>query len=226
VTSTLPHSAQLSNAEILLWQGKFRRAFAALVALIALSLKWSGLIDAQSVLVPALGVNGALGVATAAVVLYLVFNEVVLATLRRTGSASRGLLFSVLGADYFVIFTVMLASTPPREYARGLILAIFVVHLTRLYFGYRATMMSLAAAATGFGGLVVISTRLGALERPEEQFWNLAIFLLGALLLGGLHGQVSGRLTRVMQLFDRAQEGDFSGTYDESLDRMPDSWTA
>jgi hypothetical protein len=37
---------------------------------------------------------------------------------------------------------------------------------------------------------------------------------------------VSGRLTRVMQLFDRAQEGDFSGTYDESLDRMPDSWTA
>lgn len=225
MTSTLPHSAQLSNAEILLWQGKFRRAFAALVALIALSLKWSGLIDAQSVLVPALGVNGALGVATAAVVLYLVFNEVVLATLRRTGSASRGLLFSVLGADYFVIFTVMLASTPPREYARGLILAIFVVHLTRLYFGYRATMMSLAAAATGFGGLVVISARLGALERPEEQFWNLAIFLLGALLLGGLHGQVSGRLTRVMQLFDRAQEGDFSGTYDESLDRMPDPIT-
>lgn len=225
MTSPHLHSAQLSNAEILLWQGKFRRAFAAIVALIALSLKWSGLINADSVLVPLVGVNTALGVATGAVGAYLVFNESILRTLRRTGNATRGLLFSVLGADYLVIFTVMLASTPPREYARGLILAIFVVHLTRLYFGYRATMMSLAAAATGFGALVVIAARLGALQHPEEQFWNLAIFLLGALLLGGLHGQVSGRLTRVMQLFDRAQEGDFSATYDESLDRMPDPIT-
>jgi len=48
---------------------------------------------------------------------------------------------------------------------------------------------------------------------------------LGAVLLGGLHGQVAGRLERLLQLFERAQEGDFSGTYDESLDRMPDPIT-
>ena len=62
-------------------------------------------------------------------------------------------------------------------------------------------------------------------QTSAEQFWNLVIFLMGALLLGGLHGQVAGRLDRVLQLFERAQEGDFAGTYDESLDRMPDPIT-
>jgi diguanylate cyclase (GGDEF)-like protein len=36
---------------------------------------------------------------------------------------------------------------------------------------------------------------------------------------------VSGRLERVLALFERAQEGDFAGIYDESLDRMPDPIT-
>ncbi len=217
--------AQLSIAEILLWQGKFRRAFAALIGFLALSLKWAGVIGAQSILIPYIGLNGSLGVATVAVALYLVFNELNTRRIRRTGRAGRTLLHTVLVADLSLIFIVMLASTPPTEYPRGLILTIFVVQFTRLYFGMRATVVSMAAAAVGYSVLVLSATRSGALETPEEQFWNLVIFLLGSLLLSGLHGQVSGRLDRILSLFERAQEGDFTGSYDESLDRMPDPIT-
>jgi diguanylate cyclase (GGDEF)-like protein len=217
--------AKQSVAEILLWQGKFRRAFAAMIGFLALSLKWTGLIDATSVLSTRLGARTSLMIATAAVVVYLGYNEAMMARLRRAGVAGRNVLHGVLVADYILIFTVLLAATPPAEYARGLILTIFVVQFTRLYFGLRATVVSIMAAAVGYTSLIVVATTAGTLAEPAEQFWNLAIFLLGALLLGGLHGQVAGRLERVLQLFERAQEGDFSGTYDESLDKMPDPIT-
>lgn len=217
--------AQLSTAEILLWQGKFRRSFASLIGFLALGLKWSGVTAVNSVLLPYLGFNGALGMATAAVLAYLAFNELTVRRLRKTGRASRAVLNSVLIADFVLIFTVLLASTPPEEYARGLILTIFVVQFTRLYFGMRATVLTVAAAAIGYSALIVVATRTGGLAAPEEEFWNLVIFLLGALLLGGLHGQVAGRLERLLQLFERAQEGDFSASYDESLDKMPDPIT-
>jgi diguanylate cyclase (GGDEF)-like protein len=225
VQDETPLGAQTSNAEILLWQGKFRRAFAALVGFIALSLKWTGLIRADSILVPFIGLNASLGIAAAAVLAYLVYITIVNGRIARAGVASRTTLHSVLVADYALIFTVLLASTPPTEYARGLILAIFIVQFARLYFGLRATVTSVAAAAFGYAALTIAATRLGALQHPEEQFWNLVIFLLGAVLLGGVHGQIAGRTNRVIQLFERAQEGDFAGTYDEALDRMPDPIT-
>ena len=219
------NGAQQSVAEILLWQGKFRRGFAALIGFLSLSLKWTGLLDATSVLSVQVGTRTSLMVATAAVVVYLGYNEAMMTRLRRAGSAGRTTLHGVLVADYILIFTVLLAATPPSEYARGLILTIFVAQFTRLYFGLRATVVSIMAAAVGYTALIVVATTAGALAEPAEQFWNLAIFLLGALLLGGLHGQVAGRLERVLQLFERAQEGDFAGTYDESLDKMPDPIT-
>jgi len=225
VTESSILAAELSVGEILRWQGKFRRAFAGAVGFIALSLKWTGLIASDSVLAGRIGTQRALLVAAAAVAAYLLFNEWVLKRVRSRGGASHGLLRAVLIADYALIFTVLFAATPPVEYARGLILTIFVVQFTRLYFGLRATVLSLAAAAIGYTSLIVLATSEGGLDNPAEQFWNLVIFLLGALMLGGLHGQVSGRLNRVLQLFDRAQEGDFTGTYDESLDKMPDPIT-
>ena len=55
--------AQQSVAEILLWQGKFRRAFAALTGFLSLSLKWTGLLDATSVLSVQVGTRTSLMVA-------------------------------------------------------------------------------------------------------------------------------------------------------------------
>lgn len=222
--SPTPLGAQLSIGEILLWQGKFRRNFAAIIGLIALSFKWTGVISAESLLARTLGVSSSLIFALTALLAYVVFIEVTQWNIRK-GGAGRGLLYSVLVCDYLLIFAFLLAVTPPAQYARGLIVTIFMVQFARMYFGLRATMVSVAAAAIGYAALIVAATQTGMITEPQEQFWNLAIFLLGALLLGGLHGQVSGRLERVLALFDRAQEGDFGSTYDESLDRMPDPIT-
>jgi diguanylate cyclase (GGDEF)-like protein len=222
---TPPPSGQLAIGEILLWQGKFRRTFAAAIGLAALAFKLSGIISAESVLLARFGSAGTALVALGLLVVYLGFNEIVTRRIRATGAASRAQLHAVLVADYVLIFGFLLAVTPPAEYARGLIITIFTVQFTRLYFGLRATVVSVIAAAIGYGGVVLLATQAGMLETPQEQFWNLAIFLMGALMLGGLHGQVAGRLERMLSLFDRAQEGDFSATYDESLDRMPDPIT-
>lgn len=225
MSESAPLGPQLSVAEILLWQGRFRRAFAGIIGFVALSLKWAGVIRADSVLAARIGSSQSLAIAAVTVAAYLGFNEIITRRIAQTGRASRRVLHTVLVADYVLIFIVLLAATPPVQYARGLILAIFVVQFTRLYFGLRASVVSIACAATGYTTLVAVASGTGTLAEPAEQFWNLSIFLLGAVLLGGLHGQVAGRLERLLQLFERAQEGDFAGTYDESLDRMPDPLT-
>lgn len=223
--STPALGAQVSIGEILLWQGKFRRAFAAIIGLIALAFKWTGLISAESLLARTAGTSTSLGIALVALLTYLLLLELAQWRIRSTGQAGRGLLYGVLVGDYALTFTFLVAVTPPDQYARGLIIAIFMVQFARMYFGQRATVVSVVAASVGYVALVVAATRAGMLGEPQEQFWNLAIFLLGALLLGGLHGQVAGRLERLFTLFERAQEGDFSHAYDESLDRMPDPIT-
>ena len=223
--STPALGAQVSIGEILLWQGKFRRGFAAIIGLIALSFKWTGLISSESLLARTAGTSTSLGIGLVALLAYLLLLELAQWRIRRTGQAGRGLLYGVLVGDYALIFTFLVAVTPPDQYARGLIITIFMVQFARMYFGQRATVVSVVAASVGYVALIVAATRAGMLDEPQEQFWNLAIFLLGALLLGGLHGQVAGRLERLFVLFERAQEGDFSRGYDESLDRMPDPIT-
>lgn len=220
-----PLGTQLSIAETLLWQEKFRRALAVLVGFMALSLIWTGPVAAPSVLSSRTGVQQALSVAALAVAAYLLFNAIISRRVAKSGTASRALLYIVLAADVVLLFTVLFAATPPSEYVRGLILATFALPFTRLYFGRRATVVSVAAVALGYTTLIGVATNLGLLDAPQEQFWNLGIFLLGTLLLGELYGEVAGQMDRMLALFERAQEGDFSGAYDESLDRMPDPIT-
>jgi len=225
VTPSPAFSAQISIGEILLWQGKFRRNFAAVIGLAALAFKWTGVISADSLLTQIAGVSASLGIALAMLLAYLAFIELTQWRIRRAGQAGRPLVYTVLVSDYVLVFTFVLAVTPPAQYARALIVTIFMVQFARMYFGLRATVLSVIAAAVGYVSLIVAATQANMIAEPQEQFWNLAIFLLGALLLGGLHGQVSGRLDRVLALLDRAQEGDFTSGYDESLDRMPDPIT-
>ena len=125
-----------------------------------MSLKWTGLLDATSVLSVQVGTRTSLMVATAAVVVYLGYNEAMMAHLRRVGSASRTVLHAVLVGDLVLILMVLVSVTPPSEYARGLILTVFVVQFTRLYFGLRATVVSIMAAAVGYTGLIVASTHI------------------------------------------------------------------
>ena len=216
---------QLSSAEILLWQGKFRRTFVLVVGLGTTALKWAGVIASNSVVAGRLGVHPALLIGLAMIGTYLIANEVFCAVIRRRGTAGRRAVAMAVLADMVLLFGILLVITPPTEYARGLILSIFTVQLTQLYFGSRATVYNLIVIGMAYTMVVLTAAEMGGLEVPAEHPWNLVLFMTGALLFARLQGQMTKRLARIIHVFERVQDGDFSEGYDEKLDHMPDAIT-
>jgi diguanylate cyclase (GGDEF)-like protein len=226
VHTAAAHSGEVSNAEILLWQGKFRRVFVLLLGLGTVALEWSQVISNDSVLARRVGADWAMIICIGLILVYIAFNQALIAVVRRRGQAGNGTIATAVTADLILLFTVMYAGTPAVEYPRALIISIFTVQFTQLYFGAKATLYNLAGVAFCYVAVVLMGMRAGALISASEQFWDLALYLVGMLLFVALQGQMSERLRRILFLFERAQEGDFSQQYDESNDEMPDSITA
>jgi len=224
---TAPHqrSGELSNAEILLWQGKFRRVFVALVGFGTISLKWAEVISSDSVVARRIGAHPALLIGLSMIVAYLIFNQAVMVFVSRRANAGMGAIASAIVADMLLLFGIMYVITPPLEYSRGLIVSIFTVLLTQFYFGQRATLWNVFCVATFYTVVVLAATSAGQLSAPAESLWDLALFMVGVLVFAGLQGQMQTRLERIVRVFERAQSGDFSLQYDETLDRMPDAIT-
>jgi diguanylate cyclase (GGDEF)-like protein len=221
----VPASGDFSTAEILRWQGKFRRIFVILIGFGTISLKWAGVLNSDSVVARSIGPHSALLVAAGLVAAYLIFVQVMMATLARRGVAGPDAVSVAVVADMLLLFSIVYVVTPPSEYSRALIVAIFPVQFTQLYFGQRATIYNLAAVTVFYTTVVLMAASAGQLPETPERFWDLALFLLGTLLFVLLQGHVARRLRRIVQIFEKAQEGDFSMQYDETLDRMPDAIT-
>lgn len=216
----------LVNAEILLWQARFRRAFAALVGVGMIALKWSGVISAQSVITEQVGPRRALGYSALLTLLYLVWIQCQMVWLRRRGTRSvdTAVIVNVV-ADMVLLFGVTFLTTPPHEYQRALIVSIFSVQMTQLYFGVRATFYNLACVGLFYTIIVLVGSSTGAIASPAEQFWALSLYLAGTLIFVTMQSTMTTRLGRIVQVFERAQEGDFTQEYDDSLDKIPDSIT-
>jgi diguanylate cyclase (GGDEF)-like protein len=221
----LPASGELSNAEILRWQGKFRRVFVLLIGFGAVSLKWAGVIHADSVVARSIGAHAALMVGSVIILAYLVFVEGMMAVLARRATAGPDAVIVAVVADMALLFGVIYVITPPSEYSRALIVAVFPAQFTQLYFGQRATMYNLACVAVFYTMMVLSASDHGMLPGLAERFWDLSLFMVGALLFVLLQGHIARRLQRIVQIFEKAQEGDFSMEYDEAADRMPDAIT-
>jgi diguanylate cyclase (GGDEF)-like protein len=188
-------------------------------------LKWAGVIASTSVVAGRLGSHAALTIGLAMIAAYLVWNESLAAYLRSHRDAGTHFVVATVLADVLLLFGIMFVITPPDQYSRGLIVSIFTVQLTQLYFGSRATAYNLLAVSVAFTVAVLAAAEQGALASPAEHLWDLALFLVGALLFAKLQGQMTLRLARIVSVFERAQDGDFSVAYDESLDQMPDAIT-
>ena len=225
VTQATPASSELSNAEILRWQGKFRRVFASLIGFGTIALKWAGVISGESVVARSIGVHSALLLGSAIVIAYLTFVEAMLALVAKRGTAQQDAAIVAAVADMALLFGVVYVVTPPQEYSRALIIAIFPVQFTLLYFGARATVYNLACVGAFYITIVLAASSHGMLSDVSERMWDLSLFLVGSLLFVLLQGHISRRLQRIVHVFERAQEGDFSLEYDESLDQMPDAIT-
>jgi diguanylate cyclase (GGDEF)-like protein len=221
----VPASGELSTAEILQWQGKFRRVFVLLIGFGTIALKWGGVINSDSVVARTIGAHNALLLAGALIVGYLVFVQAMMSYLASQRVAGQDAVIVAVVADMLLLFGAVYMVTPPSEYSRALIIAIFPVQFTQLYFGQRATVYNLISVTVFYTMMVFAAADHGMMNETAERFWDLSLFLVGTTLFVLLQGHISKRLNRIVQVFEKAQEGDFSLTYDESLDRMPDAIT-
>ena len=221
----VPATGVLSTTEILRWQGKFRRKFVLLVGFGTISLKWAHVINADSVVARSIGQHNALLLCAALIAAYLVFVQLMVGVVNRRGVAGTDAVIVSVVADVALLFGAVYVVTPPPEYTRALIIALFPVQFTQLYFGQRASIYNVGCVAASYIIIVLAAADHGMMPGLAERFWDLALFLVGTLTFVLLQGHVATRITRMVQIFEKAQEGDFSMQYDETVDRMPDAIT-
>ncbi len=215
-------TAEETNAEVLLWQGRYRAVFLPLVGFSTVTLKWFGVISTHSVLAP-LYVERALLVAAIGVMFaYLVFHRLLAVYLQRRKRAGMSLVIAAIASDMMALFGSVLLITPPEHYGRALIVSIFTVQFTQLFFGWTATIANLSMIALGYTAMIAYAADAGRLPMPQEELWTLAVYGIGVMVYVGMQGHIAKRMSDLVGLFGRAQEGDFSARYDEGPEQIPD----
>jgi diguanylate cyclase (GGDEF)-like protein len=214
-----------SNAEILLWQTRYRLALVALVAGLGCVLRQLGVLPESPVVAVTIGASRAQALLGILAALYVAFVLVLHRRLSSSRRAGVGATTAVMLADLLVLFGCVFLITSPGEYERALILALFSLQLTQVYFGRTPALLALAAIATAYIVIVNVAIEAGAPLRWGEELFTLGLFILGSFMLvmalSGLHG----RLATLVHIFERAEEGDFTDAYDESADHRPDAIT-
>jgi diguanylate cyclase (GGDEF)-like protein len=189
------------------------------------TLKWFGVTSSDSLIVARFGLRESLLMVTGILVAYLAAHRLLQWHLRRAGRAGNGLAIAALASDMLVLFSIVALVTPPEHYDRSLIVAVFSVQLTQIFFGWTATVANLVLVVLGYITLVAFAADAGAAIVPGEELWTLALYAIGVLVYVGLQGRVAPRMRNLMHVFARAQDGDFSTHYDEGADQMPDPVT-
>jgi diguanylate cyclase (GGDEF)-like protein len=125
-------------------------------------------------------------------------------------------------ADIAFLFAVTGVTSSPAYYSRVLILSFFIVHTSETYFGRAHAMLALIVAALGY--VALIANARAQIVFGESLWSVLAFWATGSALV--LHyGEIQRRLAKIVALFERAEQGDFTQTYDIENDRFPDAVT-
>lgn len=206
-------SEEQTNAEILLWQSRIRIGFALLVATVGIALT---LTDALAG-VPAAGVASFVG--------YVAITAGIAAVVRRRMTAPRWTVVVTVASDILFVFGITYVSTPPLYYERSLLLGFAVLGFTEFYFGPSYAWGGLVAIVAGYVALIWPATGPGRTLAWPQELWSLVLFGLAGATFIVHYGSFKRRLATIIQLFDRAEEGDFSGEYDLSADPRPDGVT-
>jgi diguanylate cyclase (GGDEF)-like protein len=222
---TIAYGDDAARAEILLWQGRYRIGLSLAIGGAALLLRALGVVSDDSVAVRSIGATGAAEAVVGAMVAYVLLVTAVRWRARVTRAASVRLVGVMLAADVVVVYACALLMTPPAQYDRTLIITMFLVQFTQLYFGWWVTLFQLGAVAISYTTLIAAAQRVGVLESPAERLWTFALFCIGALAYAWLLGHQGNRMRRLTRLFDRAREGDFDQPYDDARDKFPDHIT-
>lgn len=213
------------TAEILLWQGRYRAVVLPLIGFSTVVLKWFDVLASDSIFASRLGNRPLLLAVLGVMLVYLVFHRAMAAYLRRAGRAGLGLVLATVSSDIIAVFAVIALITPPEHFDRALIISIFSVQLTQVFFGWTATLFNLVVIVFAYTGLIALASAMSTRIAPNEELWTLALYVIGVLAYVALQGGLAKRMRRLVEIFTRAQEGDFSQRYDEDTDQMPDPIT-
>ncbi|HEY9515871.1 MAG TPA: GGDEF domain-containing protein [Gemmatimonadaceae bacterium] len=202
-----------ANGEVLLWQSKVRLGFGLLVCVAGVVLLARGTLTK----LPHFGEATVIGYPM--VVLLLSF------LVRWRGEARDWMVGTMLAADIAFIFGTTYAVVPPEYYDRALLFGFAILHLTEFYFGRTFAWSALFAVAVGYLAMVMKAIDDGAALSWEQELWSLALFVATSGWFIIHYGNFKWRLARIVTLFERAEEGDFSSEYDVCADLHPDSVT-
>jgi diguanylate cyclase (GGDEF)-like protein len=201
-------------AATILWQSKIRIVVALVAGAAALLVFWTDALPGSPTWVLA-SVGGYLALVGT---LYVVARHA-----RETPSPAIAVM--LLG-DLLLIFATTVLNSRPAYYDRSLIFSFVVLHLTAFYFGRLYAYFVTGAVASAYLALVGASIRHGAALHWSEELWSVGVFVISAVLFAELYGGLRRRVGKIVTLFERAEDGDFSQEYDVGADRRPDVITA
>jgi diguanylate cyclase (GGDEF)-like protein len=214
-----------SNADVLLWQTRYRVALALLAAGIAVGLRAVGWLNVSSVASARLGESTADWLVAAVALVYVAVVVWLHTHVRRSRRASRTLATLMMVGDLLLVFVLVFTLAAPEHYDRALLVALFALQLTHVYFGRGPALLMLAATSAAFLLLVDVAQRTTGVGTWGEAFVTLAIFAIGAGMVTLVQSHMHDRLARLLDMFARAEDGDFTASYDVAADVRPDAIT-
>ncbi len=198
---------------MLLWQGRIRVVVAVVVGATSAALQRAGILEGVGTDLVAI-VAGYIGITIALAFLA-----------RRTNTAGSAIIAATVLADLLFIFLSTIVVSSPAHYDRILILSFLALHLTGSYFGRRQAVLALFGVIAGYATVLAAASASGAAIEMSNELWSVGLFALAGAVFLVQSGNFQRRLETIVELFEGAEEGDFSNSYDVAADRKPDAVT-
>lgn len=216
---------EAANADILLWQTGYRVALALIAAAVAVALRTAGVLSLSPVADATIGGDRADWMLGLVSITYVVLVLAISRRVRTTRNASRSLSTLMVVADLLVVFCLVFLLASPVDYHRALLVSLFSLQLTHVYFGRGPALLMVVAISASYLLINDVAIRHGADIGWSNVFFTLWIFGMGALLVIIVQSNLHARLATLVRIFERAEEGDFSNDYDVTGDVRPDAIT-
>ena len=200
-------------ATVLGWQSRVRIVVAGIYAAATVTLQFFNMLHQ--------GIPSTVWIFVA----YIAITIATTASARRFPQSVRIAAAVAITADIAFLFAVTGVTSSSAYYSRVLILSFFIVHTSETYFGRAHAMLALIVAALGYVALVAKAISTGSDIVFGESLWSvLAFWATGSALV--LHyGEIQRRLSKIVALFERAEQGDFTQSSDVQNDRFPNAVT-
>lgn len=157
--------------------------------------------------------------------IYLIAISAMKIRAKARGRAASWLVTAVLFSDLAFVYTLTVISTTPEHYVRALLGTIIVMHVASFCFGRVQARRVVTAGLLAYPVLIASAVVRHVPIGVTDELWTLAICCAGLVFIVVQADDVRQRLRVIVELFERAEQGDFSRDYDASADRRMDAIT-